>query len=99
MKEIKGWKKYEKNPLDIGSDCFYQKIIYIGDEKIGINILEYTFNETGEGRKSWEVRIQIPEEFSISKKTMNVEIFSYSKLDFNLVEKQAKKVINKLTKP
>ncbi len=91
----KTWKKYPAYQLEIGSNCFYQKLIStIKDEEIYANIIEWTLDN----KKSWTLKIQIPEEVSIIGMTINADGFSYKKLDFSFIEKDARKIINLLTK-
>ena len=92
------WKKCEQSQLHKGSLGFYQKRIYesvIEDEDdiyADINIWEH------EGKKSYNLDIQIPEELSITGMTTNIISFSYEKLDFKLIEKHAKQLIKNLVK-
>ena len=89
---ISNWEEIEDSFFYKHANRVWQKICYIEDEKIGINLAEYYFN----GRTTYEVDIQIPEEFSIANKTINITIFSYDKLDFERAEKDALKVMKKL---
>ena len=92
----KTWKKNPPHPLHENSKCFYQKLILRRNEneKVYTNIIEYESS----GKKFYELEIQIPEEISITGMTINVLGFSYNKLDFDVMEKHAKKIINKLIK-
>ena len=90
--DISDWEQIKDDFFYKHANRVWQKICYIEDEKIGINLGEYYFN----GRTSYEVDIQIPEEFSIVNKTINITIFNYDKLNFERVEKDALKVMKKL---
>jgi hypothetical protein len=85
------WKKYTENILYRDSDCLYQKKVY---KDYYANIIQWTFN----GKQSYELHIQIPDEFSALGMTLNITCFSYKKLDFKKIEKDAIKVIKKLIK-
>lgn len=61
-------------------------------EKVFANITEYTI----ENRKSWELDIQIPEEISITGMTINILSFTFTELDFDIIEEQANAIIKKL---
>lgn len=93
-----GWKKYQKHVLYDYIDCFYQKRLW-KDKEIFINILEYSFN-SGEFPmgKLWEVDMQISDEYSTFKKSINIKIHSYKKLDFKKMEADSKKLINQICK-
>ena len=90
------WKKHKPhNILYKGSEGFYQQfIIKIDEEKIFADIVGWELR----GKLSYELKIQIPEEISITGMTINVTEFSYHKLDFDLIEKHARKIIKSLTK-
>jgi len=95
--DLNGWKKYNQDILSPGSDCFYQKLIYGGKEDctaIFAQIVEWTLN----GKKSWELDMQISEEISPTKRTINIKSFSYRELDFVKIEKEAKKLVKQLIK-
>jgi len=95
------WKKHLPHPLHRHSECFYQKLIlqreipHDEDEKVYAEIVEYK----NDGKKSYEMKIQIPEELSITGTTININSFLYNKLDFDVIEKHAKKIISKLICP
>ena len=90
----KDWKKYPPHFTHPTSDCFWQKGFYHkNDIEIHANITQYTHSD---GSIGFELEIQIPSELSITGKTINTTNFSYNKLDFNLIEKHAKKTINAL---
>lgn len=87
-----GWKKYSTTKMVFPyANCFYQKWIF---DKITATaeIKEYNW----ESKKSWTLCIQIPEGESITKMTINAECFSYTKLDFDKIEKDARKIIKNL---
>jgi len=92
----KEWKKYPPTEVtNIGCDCFYQKLIKkVKGEEIYANIIQWTLGVN----LSYELEIQIPYEVSPTGKTINIQNFNYSKLDFKLIEKHAKQLI-KLLEP
>jgi len=92
--DISDWEQIKDDFFYKHVNRVWQKIYYIEDEKIGINLAEYYFK----GRTFYEVDIQIPEEFSIVNKTINITLFNYDKLDFERAEKDALKVMKKLIK-
>ena len=95
MKLSNGWAKSAPDPFNKEANYLYQKIIYKSQEKIGLNIYEYNDSE---GKFSWELDIQIPEELSIIGKTINILSFAYVKLNFRQIEQHARKIINRLIK-
>lgn len=84
------WKKYKAHFTDPGSVCFYQKMIDT-EREIYADIVEW--NHFG---KSYELKIQIPHDESITGKTININVFSYDNLDFEKIDKDARKIIKKL---
>ena len=64
---MKDWTKYTSSH----AECFYQKIYYIGDEKIGMNIVKYP---TG-----CELSMQLPEELTKGRGTININVLSWGK--------------------
>ncbi len=88
------WKKYPPSQLEPESDGFYQKLIReIGDEEVYANLVEWTVF----GEKRYELKIQIDEHISITGKTINIDNFSYSKLNFKLIERHANSIIESLS--
>ena len=83
------WKKYTKHPLREHAICFYQKEIVTD---IYANILVYGRYD----KNTYALEIQIPEEVSIIKQTIDIEVFTFPELDFERFEKIAKKLITKL---
>ena len=61
-------------------------------ENIYANINQYTVN----GIISYDLEFQIPSAISITNVTINMNSFSYDKLDFEQIEKDARLLINKL---
>jgi len=89
------WRKWTPSIIHPESDCFYQELIVeIGDTQIYANLVEWTIK----GVKGWDLDIQIPEEVSITGKTINTLNFNYDKLDFARAKKDAKKTIKALIK-
>lgn len=90
MKKLKSeWKKWEKSAINQFINCFYQKELF---EDIFANINEYYFND----KHTWELSIQIPDEKSPVKETINITVFTYYDLDFIKIEKDAIKIIKLL---
>lgn len=97
-----GWRKYKTSKMVYKfAECFYQKELFrnMDGDKIFANICEHDYTDFPQmkQKKSYDIKIQIPEELSIAKITINVNLFSYTKLDFKKMEKDARKVIKLLT--
>ena len=92
----KGWRMYPPNTTSYKfCNCFWQKCLYEkDDDSIYSEIAEYELN----GELVYEATIRIPDELSITGITIHIETFTYTELDFNLIEKHAKKIIDKLIK-
>lgn len=98
---VKKWRKYKPSMYSKnGSNCFWQKLIFQiemkdkqEDEKIFADIIEW-----GDENKAYELDIQIPERVSITGMTINITNFNYEKLNFDIIEKDAKKIIRALIK-
>jgi len=88
------WLEFRDDVLYKHANRTWQKLYFINDYKIGIIIAEYIFR----GNTHYEIDIQIPDEFTILDKTINITIFTYSKLNFTKMEKEALRVIKKLLK-
>jgi hypothetical protein len=67
-----GWKKYPPNQLTY-SDGFYQALYYMGEEKIGINVVQYSLN----GEIHHEVEMQLPSEMTKNGCTMDVKVLGW----------------------
>ena len=91
---MKDWKEYEVTGNS--AKRFYQKIIRKKGLKIGFNVYEYEYLPHIQLPTNWELEIQIPEELSIVKNVVNVAVFPYDKLDFKRIERDGKKVLNRL---
>ena len=100
--KIYGFKKYTrtKDLLHKYADAFYQKVVTYNKVKIDINIYEYQGRQLGYicVPRTYQTEIQIPEEVNPIKKTINVTLFAYKKLDFEKIEKQARAIIERLIK-
>ena len=93
IKLKEGWKKYEKPTGGREfADNLYQKH-YKND--IYINVYEYL--ATKNMSLGYELDVQIMDEQSVVEKTMNITLFSYKELDFDLFEKDGEKIIELLT--
>jgi len=94
IKPFGKWLEFKDTFLHKYANRTWQKLYFINDHKIGIIIAEYIFR----GDTRYEIDIQIPDEFTILDKTINITIFTYPKLDFIRMEKEALRVIKKLLK-
>ena len=87
-----GWKEYSPNAIERYAIAHYQRIV-VNDErgKIGLNIYVY---ETG----SYELDIQIPDQFSITGMTINIKEFGYPNgpIDFDTCNRHGQTIISKL---
>jgi len=81
-----GWKKYGPTKVFEHADCFYQKKI-VAD--VSAEIVEYSHTVT----PVWELHFQIDQDRG---KAINVNVFTYEKLDFPKMERDAKKIIERL---
>jgi len=88
------WNKCKPNKiLNEGATVFYQA--KFADDLYG-NIYEYpAFKQT---KKSYELDMQIRDDFSITGITTNIKMFSYKKLDFKKMERDFRKVIKVMVK-
>lgn len=91
------WVKCSPNKIFYEhSSCWWQRCLYYKNENetVYVDIVEYKID----GKKTYMVDMQIPEELSIIGETINVRTFTYYKLDFPLMEKHARKIIKSLVK-
>ena len=100
-----GWRKYKTSEMVFKyAECFYQKIFYEkNDNKVSVEIVQYDFtsefnNKKCPYKKDWELYVYIPDEISITGQTIKITNYSYNKLDFKGMEKDAKKIIKGLIK-
>lgn len=96
-----GWRKYKPSEMVYKyAECFYQKIFdNVNDEKVSIEIVEYDFKDTQmDYKKSWELHVYIPKEISIVGETIKVNSYSYNKLNFREMERDARKIMKGLVK-
>ena len=99
-----GWRKYKTSGMVFKyAECFYQKIFYgknDDDDKVSAEIVQYDFSEFEKYKlkKTWELRVYIPWEISITGETIQVNNYSYDKLDFKKMEKDARKIMKGLIK-
>ena len=100
-----GWRKYKTSETTFKyAEYFYQKIFYEkNDNKASVEIVQYDFTpEFKKGRcpykKGWELHVYIPDEISISGRTIRITNYSYNKLDFKGMEKDARKIMKGLIK-
>lgn len=97
-----GWRKYKTSKMVFEyAECFYQKIFYEEDDnKVSVEIVQYDFSnfEKYKLKKTWELHIYIPDEISIIGRTIQINNYSYNKLDFKKMEKDARKIIESLIK-
>lgn len=69
-----GWKKYSTYPGAYPyADGFYQALYYIGEEKIGINVVQYSLN----GDVCHEVEMQLPSVVTKNGCTMDVKVIGW----------------------
>jgi len=88
------WREYTSHIVYPFAERFFQKRIYSSDSgDISIQIVEYLI----EGKKIYEVDVQVPEQLSLLGKTVNVKVFTYKKLNFEVMENEARFVIENLT--
>jgi len=108
-KEIEklGWRKYKTSEMVYKyAECFYQKIFYEhekDDNKGSAEIVQYDFtsefnNKKCPFKKNWELRVYIPWEISVTGQTIQINNYSYDKLDFKKMEKDARKIMKGLIK-
>lgn len=101
-KEINnGWREYKADDVVFPyADCFYQKCFYKANSlsKICAEIVEYSHPVVTDIRKlkAWELHIHIPDDMSIVGIATNTNSYSYTKLDFKKMEKDARKIIKAL---
>ena len=89
---MKNWKHYPPNMWCENAMGFYQKEIY---KDIFANVVAY---EHG-GQADFELRIQIPQNKSITGMTIDIINFTYhDSLNFQIIEKNAKQIIKALKK-
>lgn len=97
-----GWRRYKTSEMVFKyAECFYQKTFYEKDDnKVSVDIVQYDFSnfEQYKLKKTWELHIYIPEEISISGRTIQINNYSYNKLDFKKMGRDAKKIIKGLIK-
>jgi len=94
IKPFGKWLEFKDTFLHKYANRTWQKLYFINDYKIGIIIAEYIIK----GDTRYEIDIQIPGKFTILNKTIDITIFTYSKLDFAKMEKEALRVVKKLLK-
>lgn len=102
-----GWRRYKAGEWTFKyAECFYQKTFYEYEkdgEKPSVEIVQYDFTPEFNSKKctykkTWELHVYIPEEISITGRTIRITNYSYNKLDFKGMEKDAKKIIKGLIK-
>ena len=95
-----GWRKYKPNKMVYEyTECFYQKIFKMKDESASVEITQYAKDETLKwDKKSWELHVYIPEEISITGLTLRITNYTYSKLNFREMERDALKIMKGLVK-
>jgi len=96
------WKQYPANRLFPYADHIYQKLFYIKgtDEKIGFELVAYKPMPPHTLEWGHELHTQIPDKYSITGMTINVNNFSFrtKHIDWKDVEDKAKKIISALLK-
>lgn len=94
------WKHYEKHVLYPYSSGFWQKVFSFDQEKIAMELVSYKPILPQVPSWSYELHIQIPENLSITKMTINISNFSYRGKDINWkeIEEQGLKIIKALVK-
>lgn len=99
-----GWRRYKTSEMVFKyAECFYQKIFYEYEKNSyepSTEIVQYNFSEFEKYKlkKTWELRVYIPDEISITRRTIQITNYSYNKLDFLKMEKDARKIIKGLIK-
>ena len=94
-----GWRKYKPSEMVYKySECFYQKIFEMNGDKVSVEIAQYDSDVARDIKKAWELHVYIPEEISIVGKTIRVISYSYNKLNFREIERDALKIMKGLVK-
>jgi hypothetical protein len=71
-------------------------------QDIYAELVEYATVALPNGAKkprTWELQMQVPDDFNPTGKTINVKVFTYDTPDFEQAEKDAKEIIKRLRKP
>jgi len=93
-----GWREYGPNKMVYEyAKCFYQKIFKMKDDEVSVEIVEYDGTGT-DNKKAWELHVYIPEEISITGETIRINNYTYKKLNFREMERDALKIMKGLVK-
>ena len=103
VKNKEGWLLYPTSDMVFPyAKCFWQKCIYTygksGVLQIYANFIQYDEIPGKKDYKTWQLNIQVPEDFNMLNKTINLDLFTYDKPDFNKAEMHAKTILNRLKK-
>lgn len=85
-----GWKEYKPNRIITSCDRAWGK--YINDEYV--SIYEWDID----GKKRYEVEMYINEDYAKhlpENITMNIQLYTYFTLDWQQIEKDVEKILNK----
>lgn len=94
------WKKYDKPyPMSVFSVGFFQKIIYVKDVKIGIDLVMFQPSPPQIPSWSYELHVQIPSSISKTGMTINTNNFAYQakRLDWKKITADAELIVKSLT--
>jgi hypothetical protein len=96
----KAWKWYDKYPLALYADGCYQKIVYLREEKIAFDLVQYAPHPPQLKNYTYELNIQIPENVSITGMTINAKCFTYvsKNIDWKQIEIHAQAILKALVK-
>lgn len=90
-----GWKRYDANagimPFAI---CFYQKRIQTELFRQSIEIVEYPQYRHNVYSPEFEVQVYIDSENSPVGKSIKIEVYTYDTLDFERMERDARKILS-----
>jgi len=97
IEKKKEWRKYRSGSVYKFSDCFYQKTI-LG---ISVDIVEYDFSKEKEQnkfpyKKGYELHLYVPKEKSPTQKVIRINNYTYNKLNFGKMEKDAEIIIRRI---
>lgn len=97
------WQWYSNHPISSHAEGFYQKKVWQYDEDkfIHAEVIQYPEMSFPNGNtigRRWEVDIQIPDDFGILERAMNLKFFTYDKLDWVTIELEIMEVIGLLAK-